>query len=90
MRKRRKRKMAKEFQRDWETKEELPIHLGRLQVGDHVVRLIFTPELELKLVMPEELKEHIVWMKIPGNGLGCIAGEPILFEEGQKEEKPSE
>ena len=50
-------KIEIEFEKDYETDKPILIHLGRLQIGNHIGRLVFTPEGNQRLVISEAAKE---------------------------------
>lgn len=46
-------KVEIEFDSNFESGKPIPIQLGRLYLGDHVVRLAFTPEGKVVMLLPK-------------------------------------
>lgn len=69
------------FETDFESNRTLPIHIGRILVGGHIVRLVFVEEGFLKLVIPQEAlddKSIIVLKPVPEGALllGGLSAPP--------------
>lgn len=70
--------------RDWETKELIPILLSYFYVGDWRVSVYFAPDLTLKLVIPEELKDQIIWR--PALPVGAMSGLGCMAEKAEEDD----
>ena len=58
------------FDRDYVGGPELAKNLGRLQVGDYVVRLLFCPDGVMRMIIPVDAKTDgsIIWSPARNDG----------------------